>query len=79
MQRKAQSICVSLPTVWGDDDPVTAADGRPLIVAPPQPSPAALPKRASKVTANGTPVYSFHSLLRDLATCTFNEMTTTLN
>ena len=34
---------------------------------------------ASKLTANGGPVHSFHSLLRDLATCTLNEMTTTLN
>ena len=41
--------------------------------------PAALRKRASKVTADGGPLHSFHSLLRDLATCTLNEMTTTLN
>jgi hypothetical protein len=38
-----------------------------------------LRKRAGKLTANGTPVHSFHSLLRDLATCTLNEVTTTLN
>ena len=48
-------------------------------VAPAQTSPAALRKRASKVTASGGPVHTFHSLLRDLATCTLNEMTTTLN
>src|SRR5215472_14640205 len=52
---------------------------RASIVAPAQPSPAALRKRASKITANGRPVHSFQSLLRDLATCTLNEMTTTLN
>ena len=34
---------------------------------------------ACKLTANGTPAHSFQSLLRDLATCTLNEMTTTLN
>ena len=43
------------------------------------PRPAALRKRASKLTANGGPVHSFHSLPRDLATCTLNEMITTLN
>jgi hypothetical protein len=62
-----------------DDDPVAAARERTSIVAPAQPSPAALRKRASKLTANGGPVHSFQSLLRDLATCTLNEMTTTLN
>jgi Transposase DDE domain len=67
------------PMLFDDDDPATAARQRPSIVAPAQPSPAALRKRASKVTANGGPVHSFQSLLRDLATCTLNEMTTTLN
>jgi hypothetical protein len=67
------------PMLFDDDDPAAAAGGRTSIVAPAQPSPAALRKRASKVTANGTPVHSFHSLLRDLATCTLNEVTTTLN
>jgi hypothetical protein len=65
--------------LFDDDDPAGAACQRPSIVAPAQPSPAALRKRASKVTANGAPVHSFQSLLRDLATCTLNEMTTTLN
>ena len=67
------------PMLFDDDDPIAAARERPSIVAPAQPSPAALRKRASKVTVNGGPVHSFHSLLRDLATCTLNEMTTTLN
>ena len=67
------------PMLFDDDDPAAAAAGRASIVAPAQPSPAALRKRANKVTANGTPVHSFHSLLRDLATCTLNEVTTTLN
>ena len=65
------------PMLFDDDDP--AARERPSIVAPAQPSPAALRKRANKVTANGVPVHSFQSLLRDLATCTLNEVTTTLN
>src|ERR1700720_2621011 len=67
------------PILFDDDDPAAAARERPSIVAPAQPSPAALRKRASKLTANGGPVHSFQSLLRDLATCTLNEMTTTLN
>jgi Transposase DDE domain len=66
------------PILFDDDDPAAARE-RTSIVAPAQPSPAALRKRASKLTANGGPVHSFQSLLRDLATCTLNEMTTTLN
>src|ERR1700731_3420867 len=67
------------PILFDDDDPAAAARERTSIVAPAQPSPAALRKRASKLTANGGPVHSFQSLLRDLATCTLNEMTSTLN
>jgi len=67
------------PMLFDDDDPTAAARERVSIVAPAQASPAALRKRASKLTAHGTPVHSFHSLLRDLATCTLNEMTTPLN
>jgi hypothetical protein len=64
---------------FDDEDPTAAARERTSIVAPAQPSSTALRRRASKLTANGTPVHSFHSLLRDLATFTLNEMTTTLN
>jgi len=67
------------PMLFDDDDPTAAARERVSIVAPAQASPAALRRRASKLTADGTPVHSFHSLLRDLATCTLNEMTTPLN
>jgi Transposase DDE domain len=67
------------PMLFDDDDPAAAARERASIVAPAQSSPAALRKRASKLTANGGPVHSFHSLLRDLATCTLNAVTTTLN
>jgi Transposase DDE domain len=65
------------PMLFDDDNP--GASECVSIVAPAQPSPAALRKRASKVTANGSPAHSFQSLLRDLATCTLNQMTTTLN
>ena len=67
------------PMLFDDDDPVGAARQRPSIVASAQPSPAALRKRACKLTAEGGPVHSFHTLLRDLATCTLNQITTTLN
>jgi hypothetical protein len=67
------------PMLFDDDDPTAAARQRASIVAPAQSSPAARHKRASKLTANGGPVHSFQTLLRDLATCTLNEMTTTLN
>ena len=67
------------PMLFDDDDPTAAARERASIVAPAQPSPAALRKRASKLDADGLPVHSFQSLLRDLATCTLNEMTTILN
>jgi len=67
------------PMLFDDDDPTAAARERASIVAPAQPSLAALRKRASKVTVNGSPVHSFHSLLRDLATCTLNEMSSALN
>jgi Transposase DDE domain len=67
------------PMLFDDDDPAGAARERASIVAPAQPSPAALRKRASKVNANGGPIHSFQSLLRDLATCTLNEVSTTLN
>ena len=67
------------PMLFDDDDLTAAARERASIVAPAQPSPAALRKRASKLTANGGPVHSFQTLLRDLATCTLNKMTTTLN
>jgi transposase len=67
------------PMLFDDDDPTAAARQRVSIVAPAQPSLAALRKRAGKLAADGLPVHSFQSLLRDLATCTLNEMTTTFN
>ena len=67
------------PMLFDDDDPAGAARERASIVAPARSSPAALRKRSSKLTANGGPVHSFHSRLRDLATCTINAVTTTLN
>ena len=67
------------PMLFDDEDPTAAARQRASIVAPAQPSPTALRKRAIKLTANGSPVHSFQTLLRDLATCTLNETITALN
>src|SRR5690349_12970548 len=67
------------PMLFDDEDPAAGAAERASIVAPAQPSPSALRKRGSKATADGDPVHSFQTLLRDLATCTLNDMTTTLN
>ena len=67
------------PILFDEEDPAGAARERASIVGPAPSSPAALRKRSSKLTANGGPVHSFHSLLRDLATCTVNTVTTTLN
>jgi hypothetical protein len=49
------------PMLFDDDDPTAAARERASIVAPAQPSPAALRKRASKLTADGGPVHSFQA------------------
>jgi hypothetical protein len=67
------------PILCDDDDPIVAARARASIGAAAQPSPAALRKRAGKLTPEPGPVRSFQSLLRDLATCTLNWVTTTLN
>jgi hypothetical protein len=47
-------------------------------VPPAQPSASAEAKRDSKITAQGLPVHSFQTLLRDLATCTLNQTTIAL-
>jgi hypothetical protein len=67
------------PILFDDDDPAAAAGERASIVAPAQPSPAARRKCAGKTDPEGGPVHSFQSLLRDLAICTLNEVTTPLN
>jgi hypothetical protein len=63
------------PILFDDDDTIAAARECASIVASAQPSPAALHKR----TTEGGPVHSFQSLLRDLATCTLNWMSPTLD
>jgi DDE family transposase len=62
------------PMLFKDDDPATGKAARPSPVAPAQRSPPALAKAAAKVTTNGQPVHSFHTLLADLATIAANRI-----
>lgn len=64
------------PILFDDDQPKQSEGVSP--VAPAHPSAAAAAKHASKRTAQGLPVHSFQSLLRDLATCTLNQTTIAL-
>ena len=56
-----------------DDHDVAAAE-RESVVAPAQPSPAALQKARSKRTDSNQPVHSMRTLLDDLATITKNQV-----
>jgi hypothetical protein len=61
------------PILFDDAEPDQAERTSP--VAPAKPSESAKTKRARKTTAEGMPVHSFQTLLRDLATCTLNQTT----
>jgi hypothetical protein len=67
------------PILFDDDDRAASEALRPSIVAPAQRSLKALTKAASKRTADGLPVHSFRTLMKDLATLTRNTVTTELN
>jgi hypothetical protein len=62
------------PILFDDHDRAAARVLRSSIVAPAQRSPGALMKAQSKRTANGEPVHSFRTLLKDLATLTRNRV-----
>jgi hypothetical protein len=62
------------PILFDDDDRATARGLRASIVAPAQRSPSALKKVRSKHTADGEPVHSFRTLLKDLSTLTRNRV-----
>ena len=65
------------PVLFEDDDKDSAQGLRRSIVAPAQRSPSAQRKAWSKRTAQGQPVHSFQTLLRDLATITKNRVRST--
>src|SRR2546426_7081678 len=56
------------PILFDDDDKATGEAVRRSVVAPAQRSPRAKAKALTKRTAEGAPVHSFHTLLRDLRT-----------
>jgi DDE family transposase len=62
------------PILFDDDDPAAAEAARPSVVAPAQRSPRAQRKAITKLTADETPVHSFHTLLSDLATVAKNRI-----
>jgi hypothetical protein len=62
------------PLLFQDADPVAARARRRSIVAPAMRSAAAERKIARRTTEDGTPLHSFRTLLRDLATLTRNTV-----
>jgi len=69
--------CWLAPILFHDDDRESAAAERPDIVTPALRSEKAHHKDATKRTATGGPVHSFHTLLKDLATISLNTLTST--
>ena len=63
------------PMLFEDDDRAGARARRNSPVEPARPSGRAQAKAASKRTGDGLPVHSFRTLLQDLATLTYNEVT----
>jgi hypothetical protein len=62
------------PLLFDDEDPAAAEPLRPSVVAPAQRSPSAQRKALTKLTADGTPVHSFQTLISDLATLARNRI-----
>jgi hypothetical protein len=62
------------PLLFDDEDPAAGQSLRASVVAPAQQSPSAQHKACTLRTADGLPVHSFATLLRDLATLTKNRV-----
>jgi len=62
------------PILFDDEDHELAEQQRSSVVAPAQRSQTAKRKASSKHTADGVPVHSFRTLLKDLATITKNQI-----
>ena len=62
------------PILFDDDDPTSVDAARRSVVAPAQRSPRAQRKAITKLTADDTPLHSFHTLLSDLATVAKNRI-----
>ena len=66
------------PILFEDADKPAAEALRTSVVAPAQRSPTAVQKQTTKLTPDGLPVHSFHTLLADLATIARNTITTAI-
>ena len=66
------------PMLFDDTDKDAAEALRTSVVAQARRSPAAVTKQATRLTEDGLPVHSFHSLMADLATVTRNTIITAI-
>ena len=66
------------PMLFDDTEKETAEALRASVVAQAQRSPAAVAKQITRLTHDGLPVHSFHSLLGDLATLARNTVITAI-
>jgi hypothetical protein len=66
------------PMLFDDTDKETAEALRASVVAQARRSPAAVAKQATRLTEDGLPVHSFHSLMADLATVARNTIITAI-
>jgi hypothetical protein len=66
------------PMLFDDTDKEAAEALRSSVVAQARRSPAAATKQATRLTQDGLPVHSFHSLMADLATVARNTITTAI-
>ena len=64
------------PILFTDHEPQLRE--RASIVAPAEPSPAAVAKRTKRHTVDGTPIMAWHDLIANLGTLTINEVTVPL-
>src|SRR3954462_16029241 len=67
------------PMLFDDTDKDEAEALRRSVVAPAQPSKAAISKQTTGMTPDGLPVHSFRTLLADLATLARNTIITAIN
>jgi hypothetical protein len=66
------------PMLFDDTDKEAAEALRRSVAAQAQRSPAAVAKQTARLTEDGLPVHSFHTLLTDLATCVHNTIVTAI-
>jgi hypothetical protein len=62
------------PVLFDDEEPEVAEELRASVVQPAQRSPGALRKASTRLTADGLPVQSFQTLLKNLSTIVKNRI-----